>query len=63
MQIHQTAFAGDTANKLKTQFDALKMKHPHLGKRGILALIRHNSNIRCEANRLGFGMSENEVER
>jgi hypothetical protein len=39
------------------------MKHPHLAKRGILALIRHNSNIRCEANRLGFGMSENEVER
>ena len=55
------AFAGDTANKLKAQFAALKNHHPKLGDRAILALLKHRAGIRREAELLGFGASESEV--
>lgn len=58
-----TAFAGDTANKLKAQFFALKKQHPQLGDRAILALLKRQTGIRHDANRLGFDVSESEVGR
>ena len=50
-----TAFAGETAERLKAQFGALKKRHPQLGDRAILALVKRQAGIRREAERLGFG--------
>ena len=61
MQIQKIAFAGDTAEKLKAQFNALKKEHPQLGDRAIFALMKRQAGIRREAERLGFGASESEV--
>ena len=59
----KNAFAGDTAEKLKAQFNALKKEHPQLGDRAIIALLKHQAGIRREAERLGFGVSEKGVAR
>ncbi len=61
MQTRKNALAGDTAEKFKAQFAALKKKHPQLGDRGILALMKSQAGIRREAIRLGFGASERGV--
>lgn len=61
MQTRKNALAGDTAERFKAQFDALKKKHPQLGDRGILALMKSQAGIRREAIRLGFGASERGV--
>ena len=61
MHTTQIAFAGDTAEKFKAQFAALKKKHPQLGDRGILALMKSQAGIRREAIRLGYGASEKGV--
>lgn len=61
MQTQKNAFAGETANRLKAQFNALKKEHPQLGDRAIFALMKRQAGIRREAERLGFGASESEV--
>ena len=61
MNAQKFALAGDTAEKFKAQFAALKKKHPQLGDRGILALMKSQAGIRREAIRLGFGASEKGV--
>jgi len=61
MQTQKSAFAGDTAEKLKAQFAALKKAHPQLGDRAIFALLKRQAGILREAERLGFGTSESEV--
>ena len=63
MQAQKNAFAGDTAEKLKAQFNALKKEHPQLGDRAIIALLKHQAGIRREAERLGFGATEKGVAR
>ena len=60
-KIDKIAFAGDSAERLKAQFNALKKERPQLGDRGILALMKKQAGIRREAERLGFGASESEV--
>ena len=61
MHTIQTAFAGDTADKVKARFAALKKEHPHLGNRGIYRLVAHELKERRTAIRLGFDASESEV--
>ena len=61
MHTTQIAFAGDTAERFKAQFDALKKKYPQLGDRAIFALMKSQAGIRREAIRLGFGASERGV--
>ena len=46
MRHNKTAFAGDTAERLKAQFNALKKEHPQLGDRAIIALLKHQAGIR-----------------
>ena len=58
MHTNKIAFAGETAEKLKAQFAALKKHHPQLGDRAIFALLKRQVGIRREAERLGFGASE-----
>ena len=61
MQTRKNALAGDTAEKFKAQFAALKKEHPQLGDRAILALMKRQAGIRREAERLGFRANESEV--
>ena len=61
MHTIQTAFAGDTAEKIKACFASLKKEHPHLGDRGIYCLIARELKKRGTAIRLGFDSSEIEV--
>ena len=61
MHTTQIAFAGDTAEKFKAQFAALKKQYPQLGDRGILALMKQQAGIRREAEHLGFGACGREV--
>ena len=63
MQMHKIAFAGDTAEKLKARFAALKKEHPHLSDRGIYCLIARELKKRGTAIRLGFDTCESEVAR
>lgn len=60
-KIDKIAFAGNTAEGFKSQFDALKKKYPQSGDRATFALMKHQAGIRREAERLGFGESESEV--
>jgi len=61
MHTNTIAFAGETANRLKAQFAALKKQHPQLGDRAIFALLKRQAGIRREAERLGFGTDEKGV--
>ena len=61
MHTSTIAFAGETANRLKAHFTALKKQHPQLGDRAIFALLKRQAGIRREAERLGFGVSEKGV--
>ena len=63
MHTTQIAFAGDTAERLKAWFAALKKEHPHLGDRGIYCLMARELKKRGTAIRLGFDTSESEVAR
>lgn len=58
---NRIAFGGDTAEKIKVRFAALKKEHPHLGDRGIYCLIARELKKRGRALRLGFGASESGV--
>ena len=61
MHTNTIAFAGDTAEKLRAQFAALKKAHPQLGDRAVLTILKRQAGIRREAERLGFCASESEV--
>ena len=63
MHTTQIAFAGDTAEKLKAWFAALKKEHPHLSDRGIYCLIVRELKKRGTAIRLGFDTCESGVVR
>ena len=61
MHTNTIAFAGDTAEKLRAQFAALKKAHPQLGDRAVLTILKRQAGIRREAERLGFCVSGWEV--
>ena len=61
MERSQKVLAGETANKYRARFVALKQQHPDLSRRGIIALLRKDPAICRDAERLGFGASESEV--
>lgn len=63
MRHNKIAFAGETANRLKVQFAALRKEHPQLGDRAIFAFLKRQAGIRREAERLGFGAREKGVAR
>ena len=63
MQTQKYAFAGETAEKLKAQFAALKKDHPHLSDRGIYCLIARGLKKCGTAIHLGFDTCESEVAR
>lgn len=58
MNTIQTAFVGDTAERIRARFAALKKEHPHLGDRGVYRLIARELKGLGTAIRLGFDESE-----
>ena len=58
MHTNQIAFAGDTAEKIRARFAALKKGHPQLGNRGVYRLIARELKRLGTAIRLGFNESE-----
>ena len=63
MQTQINAFAGETANRLKAQFAALKKQHPYLSDRGIYCLFARGLKKCGTAIHLGFDTCESEVAR